>query len=445
VTETLDMGLVVHSAAALRGTLRLPGDKSIAHRALIANAIAGGPATVTIRSPGNDVQATARCLRALGITIDESTDADDAEIVHFAISGSIGASVRPLDCGNSGTTMRLLAGVVAGAETAATLYGDDSLERRPMERVAAPLREMGARVDTTDGHAPVRVTGRRPLRALDHELPVPSAQILGAISFAALSADGETTVTTPGPTRDHTERLLAWMGLPIERRETTTTVRGPATPTPRSLTVPGDLSAATAWLVAAAVHPNAELRLAGVGLNPTRTAAIDLLRDMGADIEVVPSPDSDEAGPEPTGDITVRCSGRLRSVRIGGERVAELIDELPVLAIAMAAADGTSEVRDADELRVKESDRIATIVAGLAAIGARVEELPDGWRVRPGTPRSAEIATEGDHRIAIAFALAALSGVAGSVWLDDPGSVAVSYPGFWDDVAAVGGNAAVSA
>jgi 3-phosphoshikimate 1-carboxyvinyltransferase len=341
--------------------------------------------------------------------------------------------------------MRLLTGTLAGIDGSATLHGDESLDRRPMERVAAPLRAMGARLETTEGHAPVRVTGRRPLRAMHHDLPVPSAQIVGAISLAALSADGETTITTPGPTRDHTERLLAWMDVPIEREGPTTTIRGPVSPAARSVTVPGDPSAAIAWLVAAAVHPNAELRLVNVGLNPTRTAAIDVLRDMGADIDVIPAAPGDDTGPEPSGDVVVRCSGRLRSVRIGGERVAEVIDELPILAIAMAAADGTSEVSDAGELRVKESDRIAAIVAGLAAIGARVEELPDGWRVRPGTPRSAEIATQGDHRIAIAFALAALTGVAGPVWLDDPTSVSVSYPGFWDDLAAVGGVAAVPA
>jgi 3-phosphoshikimate 1-carboxyvinyltransferase len=441
--------------------------------------------------------------------------------------------------------MRLLAGLIAGLPIGATLDGDDSLRGRPMERLAEPLRAMGARVETTDGHAPISVWGTRVPAALEHRLPVASAQLLGAICLAALSAGGETRVLVPGPTRDHTERLLAWMGVPIERHAidgdlrgdrspgrspglsgrssgaTVTAIRGPVRPGARSLTVPGDPSAATPWLVAAALHPDAELRLVGVGLNPTRLAALELLREMGADIEILPWPDAvysvgdsagrgsvagggpvaetapvhavgdspghgsgagagpsaerapvhavgdspghgsgagagpsaerapvhavaDSPGPEPIGDVVVRSSGRLRAVRIGGERVAELIDELPVLAVAMAAAEGTSELRDAGELRVKESDRIAAVVEGLGAIGARVEELPDGWRVRGGVPRGwagggvprdAAIATRGDHRIAIAFAVAALAGLAASVRLDDPACVAVSYPTFWDDVA----------
>jgi 3-phosphoshikimate 1-carboxyvinyltransferase len=329
--------------------------------------------------------------------------------------------------------MRLLAGVMAGQAVWGVLDGDESLRRRPMERVAAPLRAMGARVGTTDGHAPIRLRGGD-LHAVSHDLPVASAQVLGAIAFAALGCNGSTTVHIPGPTRDHTERLLAWMGVPIRREEARTTISGPARPTARSLDVPGDPSSAAAWLVAAALHPDADLVLPGVGLNPTRLAFLDVLREMGVQVEVE---ESASDGPEPVGVIRATSCGRLRPIRIGGEEVAALIDELPLLGVAMAAADGASELRDAGELRVKESDRIATMVAGLTAIGARVDELPDGWRVRPGTARDAAIATEGDHRIAIAFAVAALAGVAGTVRIDDADAASVSYPGFWDDLDAV--------
>ncbi len=450
---------IVRRAPQLRGELRLPSDKSVAHRALIANAVADGSAFVNVRAPGDDVRSTIHCLRALGVRIDETTT-DDGAVV-FTLTGepaeATAESARSLDCRNSGSTMRLLAGLLAGIPVRAILDGDDSLRRRPMERLAEPLRAMGATVETTDGHAPLRVVGTRPLRALEHRLPVASAQLLGAICLAALSAVGETRVVVPGPTRDHTERLLAWMGVPIERhgfpvngrgspiegRATVTSIRGPARPRPRSLTVPGDPSAATPWLVAAAVHDDAELRLIDVGLNPTRLAAIEVLREMGAEIEVAGH--TGVEGPEPAGDVTVRSAGRLRGVRLGGDRVAELIDELPALAVAMAAAEGTSELRDAAELRVKESDRIAAVVAGLVAIGARAEELPDGWRLSAGERRNAPIVTRGDHRIAIAFAVAGLVGIAGEVRLDDPACASISYPTFWEHVARVTGGDGMSA
>jgi 3-phosphoshikimate 1-carboxyvinyltransferase len=300
-----------------------------------------------------------------------------------------------------------------------------------MRRVATPLIAMGADIRSTDGHAPLRIRGRAPLEAVEHRLQVASAQLIGAISLAALAADGVTRIVSPGPTRDHTERLLAWMGVETARRDEVTTLRGPARPKARSVTVPADPSAATPWLVAAAIHPNADLRMRGVGLNPTRLAAVAVLREMGARIEVH---ETASDGPEPVGEIRVRSGGALHAVELHGPRVAELIDELPALAIAMAAADGTSVVRDANELRVKESDRIATTVAGLAAIGATVEELSDGWRVARGRPRDASVQTHGDHRLAIAFAVAAATGVAGEVAIDDARCASVSYPSFWDDL-----------
>jgi 3-phosphoshikimate 1-carboxyvinyltransferase len=330
--------------------------------------------------------------------------------------------------------MRLLAGALAGLPLRVVLDGDDSLGARPMERVATLLRAAGADVTTTDAHAPMTVIGRRELAAVTHRLPVASAQLLGAAALAALAARGETQIESPGPTRDHTERMLAAAGVPIRRDGLVTTLSGPVRPRPLSLTVPGDISSAAPWLVAGAVHADADVTLTGVGLNPTRTTFVDLLRRMGADIE---SRITDSDGPEPVGELRVRGGRPLRAVRIGGEEVAELIDELPLIAVAMAAAEGVSELLDASELRVKESDRIGAMVDGLGAIGASVEELPDGWRVSRGTPRDARIRTYGDHRIAIAFAITALTGVAASVELDDPACVAVSYPTFWSDLAIV--------
>lgn len=424
---------LVRPATRLCGTLRLPSDKSIAHRALIFNALAEGQASVGVRHPGDDVLSTVACLRSLGVPITTriTNGAMQAEVTD---GGEWRAPAVALDCGNSGTTLRLLAGAVAGMPLSLNLDGDASLQRRPMQRLAEPLRAMGAEVEPTGGHAPVHVAGRRPLRALEHRLPVASAQLLAAISLAGLSADGTTRIVSPGPTRDHTERLLGAMGVPIRREGDTTTLDGPARPRALSLEVPGDPSAAAAWLVAATLHPDAQLELIDVAINPTRLALIDALREMGADITVVQHGGD---GPEPRGDVRVRSVGHVEPLRLAGPRVAALIDELPLLGVAMATATGVSELRGAEELRLKESDRIAATVAGLAAIGAQVEELPDGWRLRRGKPADALVRTHGDHRIAIAFAVAAAAGLAAGVRLDDPACVSVSYPTFWDDLTAV--------
>ena len=417
-------------ASRLRGRLELPSDKSIGHRALIVNALSGGPATVTLRSPGRDLLSTITCLRALGVSVEEETD---GAVTRFTLSGSPSRDAV-LDCGNSGTTMRLLAGAVAGLELRVTLDGDDSLRARPMERVAVLLRDAGATVATMDGHAPMTVEGRGGLLPVTHRLPVASAQLLACASLASLSASGTTRIESPAATRDHTERMLSAAGVAIRRDGLVTTVAGPARPNPVSLSVPGDVSSAAPWLVAGAIHHDADITLRGVGLNPTRTALVGLLRRMGAQVEMTLT---DDSGPEPVGDLRVRGGRPLRAVKIQGADVTGLIDELPLIGIAMAAAEGESELRDASELRLKESDRISTMIAGLEAIGASVQELPDGWRVGRGEPRDAEIATHGDHRIAIALAVAALTGVASAVELDDPDCVAVSYPGFWTDLMAV--------
>lgn len=433
---------LLRAPGRLRGSLVLPSDKSIAHRALIAASLAAGTSTITLRAPGQDVLSTISALRALGVAI---RDVDGAGVVRLEVDGRGGeGDVGRLgdasaDCGNSGTTMRLLAGALACGSGAVRLTGDESLSRRPMERVSAPLRQMGADVRTTDGHAPVLVIGRRALRALDHVLPLASAQVLGAICLAALSADGRTTVRVPGPTRDHTERLLRSMGAEVKREveadATLTTVVGPARLRAASVTVPGDFSSAAAWIVAATVHPDAQIELHGLGMNPSRTALIDVLREMGADIELKVT--ADEAG-EPTGEVLVRSAARLRAITVAPHQVSALVDELPLLAVAMAAAEGTSEVSGAVELRVKESDRLAAMAAALTAAGSRVVELADGWSISRGQRRVAEVVTHGDHRIAMAMAVAAWSGVAAGVTLDDPGCVAISYSSFWRDGASLG-------
>jgi 3-phosphoshikimate 1-carboxyvinyltransferase len=433
----------VDPADRIAGEVRPPGDKSIAHRALLFDALGAGEADIRVLTPGGDVRSTAGVLVALGALID--TSHEPGGLVRYRVRGGgteraamlPGTGGEMLDHGNSGTSMRLSMGALAGRPAAARQTGDASLSGRPMERVAVPLRQMGATVSVVDGHAPVTIRGARPLRALHHELPVASAQVLGAVSLAALAADGRTTITSSGPTRDHTERLLAWLGAPVYRDGFTTTVDGPTGFLARDIDVPGDVSSAAFWMAAAAIHPNAELRIRGVGLNPSRTAIIEVLREMGADITLT---EGELTGPEPVGDLVVRSGAPIRAIRIDGVRVADLIDELPLLAIVMSAADGPSELRDAGELRNKESDRIALVVDGLQAIGVDAEELHDGWRVTPFTPTSprptaATVVTGGDHRIAMAFAIAAVTGIADSVTIDDPACAEVSYPTFWSDLA----------
>jgi 3-phosphoshikimate 1-carboxyvinyltransferase len=420
----------------------VPADKSVAHRALLFSAMGAGDAVVTMDRPGEDVRSMAGALRTLGEAEPLVTDDDGRTRVAIRGGGSPTAAQLPgsggetLDCGNAGTAMRLLAGALAGRLGEAVLIGDASLSARPMERVAAPLRRTGAEVETVDGHAPMRIVGYRPLLAVEHEVPVASAQVIGCLTLAALSAEGTTIIRVPGPTRDHTERMLGWLGAPVRREGLTTVIDGPAGFGARDITVPGDISSAAAWLVAGAIHPDAQVEIQGVGLNPSRIGIIEVLREMGADITVEPVDDAADH-PEPVGHITVRGGQPLRSIAIGGDRVADVIDELPLIAVAMAAADGRSELRDAAELRVKESDRIALVVENLTAIGAQAEERPDGWVISRGVPREASIRTAGDHRLAMSFAIAALTGVAAAVHIDDPDCAAVSYPGFWDDLASL--------
>lgn len=438
-------------ARDLRGEVSPPSDKSIAHRALMATAVAHGEATLEIRFPGLDVLATLDAVRILGAELVEvvgSGDPDEPMRLRMRGLGTAGAIGRlrggEVDCRNSGTTMRLLCGLAAGASGPIRLSGDGSLERRPMERVAEPLRRMGAEVTTVDGRPPLLVIGRASLMAMDHRLQIASAQVLGAISFAALFTEGTTTVHAPCPTRDHTERLLSWLGASIVRREdkepgaTVTTIHGPAVLRARDVTVPGDPSSATAWLVAAALHQDSTVTVRGVTLNPSRLAVVDALRQMGAAIDVHPTPGLDDGAGEPVGDLTVSGGRELHAIDIRPPVTAAVMDELPLLAVAMAGASGTSEVSGADELRHKESDRIAAIARLLESIGAKVQERSDGWLISRGRPRAMTIHVEGDHRIAMSAAVAAWTGLATDVTLDDPHCVSVSYPTFWRDARQLG-------
>lgn len=410
----------------------VPGDKSISHRALIIGALANGRSYAGNVSPAEDVAATARCLRACGAWV------RDFGRGRVALEGSgPGRSLRtplePLHCGNSGSTMRLLAGAIAGHESTATLIGDASLQRRPMERVAAPLRTMGAEVRiSADGTPPMTVSGRSALRAVDWRSPVASAQVKSAILFAALSGDGRTVVRQPHPTRDHTERLLRMCGIDVGADGDGTVSLNPGNLEPFGMRVPGDISAAAFYLCLVAARPGWRVRTERVGLNPGRTGVLEVLQQMGAAVAVT---QRHSDGPEPEGDVEV--SGvDLGAMVIDGGLTVRCIDELPVIAVLATQADGETHIRDAAELRTKESDRIAVVANGLRSFGAACETTTDGLVVSgPTTLSAARVSSYGDHRLAMAWAVAAAlcdvhSGVS---IIERADAAAVSYPSFFDD------------
>lgn len=412
-------------AARLCGIVVLPGDKSISHRYAMLAALAGGRTTLHRYAPGRDCRSTLDCLAALGAGVDHEAEA--VRIEGRGI-GRLTAPVDPLDAGNSGSTMRMLAGILAGHPFRSVLDGDRSLRQRPMRRIADPLTRMGARIETREGRAPLVIDGG-PLRAITFEPEVPSAQVKTAVLLAGLHAEGDTTVIEPAPTRDHTERALAAFGAPPSIDGRRVTVRGgQALVTPHDLVVPGDASSAAFWAVGAAVFPGSEVELQGVGLNPGRLAFLDVLRAAGARVSVAPV---GEQRAEPVGRITV-SAGPLTAVRVSPRDVPALIDELPVLALLGIFGAGF-RVDGAAELRTKEADRIAALAAGLRALGARIEEWADGFEVRPSRLRGGSADAAGDHRLAMTFALAALGAEAPSQ-LVGAEAVAVSYPGFFDDL-----------
>ena len=437
--------LVVRRAARLRGRPALPGDKSISHRALLLALLAPGESRITAAGDGEDVRSTAGVVRALGATVERLAE-HDGRVDYRIVSPGGSALAEPeavLDCGNSGTTTRLVAGLLAGRPLFAVLDGDASLRRRPMGRVVEPLRAMGASFAGRRGATllPLAVTGCAAPQPIDYPTPVPSAQVKSAILLAALAAHGETRVTEAVATRDHTERMLRTRGVSVTeatfgdgRHEVR--LRGPSTVEAVDETVPSDPSGAAFWLVAGAIHPDAELVLEGVSTNPTRRAIIDILRRMGADIEERVRPASGNADGEPLADLVVRSS-RLRAVDLGPAEVAAAIDEIPVLCLAAAAATGTTRIRGAGELRYKESDRIAGIADGLTALGARVRVTGDDMEIEGGR-RLAGAVTEtlDDHRLAMTFAVAGLV-AEGETTVLRPGSAAISYPGFFRELEGV--------
>ena len=440
-----DDALVVRPATRLRGRPALPGDKSISHRALLLALLAEGESRISAAGDGADVRSTAGIVAALGATVERVAERGDR--VDYRVVSPGGAALREpdgiLDCGNSGTTTRLVAGLLAGRPLFAVLDGDASLRRRPMGRVVEPLVAMGAsfagRRETT--LLPLAITGRDRLAAITYATPVPSAQVKSAILLAALAADGETVVREAIATRDHTERMLRARGVTV--RDATDAggrhvvrLSGPSAVGAGDETVPSDPSGAAFWLVAAAIHPDAELYLEGVSTNPTRRAIIDILRRMGADIEERDRPGPDDRDGEPLADLVVRSSD-LRAIDLSPADVAAAIDEIPILALAATAAVGTTRIRGAGELRHKESDRIAGIADGLTALGARVRVTGDDIEIEGGTPlRGAVTETRDDHRLAMTFAIAGLI-AEGETIVRRPGSAAISYPGFFRELEGV--------
>jgi 3-phosphoshikimate 1-carboxyvinyltransferase len=418
------VNLRVRPCPALRGSATVPGDKSITHRALLMGAVAQGVSTVRNWLPAADCQATLNALRALRVDVEQISPTE--LLVNGVGLRGLKPPAAPIDCQGSGTTMRLLAGILAGQSFASTLDGHAGLRRRPMERVAVPLREMGAEVVTRDGCPPLTVAGGQ-LRGIEYQLPVASAQVKSAILLAGLYAEGQTVVRQPGPSRDHTERMLRAQGVSIESGDDTITLTPDARPlAPISLTVPADFSSAAFPLVAALLVGVGEVTLEGVGVNSTRTGLLDVLDEMGAEITWL---NQTEQGGEPAADLMVRSS-ELRGVEVGGELVVRMIDEFPILAVAATQARGETLVRDARELRVKETDRIASVVAELRALGAPIQEQDDGFVVEGPIPlRGARVHSHGDHRLAMALVIAGLIAERETV-VEGADVIADSFPDF---------------
>jgi 3-phosphoshikimate 1-carboxyvinyltransferase len=412
-------------AGPLRGSVGVPGDKSVSHRALMFAALADGASHIRGFLEGEDTRATAAVLQQLGVRID--APADGERVVHGVGLHGLRASGDPLDCGNAGTGMRLLAGLLAGQAFDSTLIGDASLSKRPMRRVTDPLTAMGARIGTRDGLPPLVIHGGQRLHGIRYELPVASAQVKSALLLAGLYAEGETEVIEPHPTRDYTERMLAAFGWPIAFEPGRARLSGGHVLHATGVDVPADFSSAAFFLVAASIVPGSELRLPAVGLNQRRTGLLEALRLMGADIRVE---NEKTSGGEPVGDLVVRYAP-LRGVELPEALVPDMIDEFPALFVAAAAARGNTVIRGAAELRVKESDRLATMATGLRALGIQVDETPDGATIHGGTLAGGTVESLTDHRIAMSFAVAGLVAQE-PVRINDCRHVATSFPGFME-------------
>jgi 3-phosphoshikimate 1-carboxyvinyltransferase len=428
---TLPEELAVSGPRPLVGRLRVPGDKSISHRALLFAGVGHGPSRLSGLADGDDVERTRAALESLGVRIRQ---VDGDLVVRGAGFEGLREPEAVLDCGNSGTSIRLLAGLLAGRPFHSVLVGDASVSRRPMGRVVAPLRAMGARIEGRQGGelAPLSIAGGG-LRGCRHQLAVASAQVKTALVLAGLQAEGPTEVTEPAPSRDHTERLLPTLGARLERLDGGVRVEAGALEA-FDLAVPGDPSAAAFFVVGAAVTPGSDLVIEDLCLNPTRIAFVDVLLRMGAKIDLE---EKEERGGEPVGDLHVQASA-LGSTRVGGDEIPSVIDEIPALAVAAAFAEGVTEIRDAAELRIKESDRIGTVAQELSQLGIAVETRPDGLVIEGGRPRAALLKSHGDHRVAMAAAIAA-NACAGSSTVRGWRAVASSYPSFAEHLAQVTG------
>jgi 3-phosphoshikimate 1-carboxyvinyltransferase len=417
--------VIVRPARSVRGSVSLPGDKSISHRYAMLAGIADGPSRLTNYSTGADCASTLGCLRSLGVKWERKNDGDNVIEVQGA-GASLTASSQPLDCGNSGSTIRMLSGIVAGQKFASEMAGDESLSRRPMERVITPLTAMGAQIKSQNGRPPLRITGAH-LKGIHYRMPVASAQVKTCLLFAGLLADGETRIEEPLRTRDHGEVALRAFGAHLERKGNEVVIRGGQRLRGIEAHIPGDLSSAAFFLCAAALFPNSQLTVPNLLMNPTRARLLDILMQMGLRISVT---QLEEAHGELTGTLQVE-GGKLKGAALAGADTAALIDEVPVLAAIAPYTEQGIEVRDAKELRVKESDRIASLAVNLRAMGAQVEEREDGLKVPGGQSlHGAELESFGDHRIAMAFSIAALR-AQGETLIRGSECAAISYPAFF--------------
>lgn len=415
---------LLQPGGALNGEGRVAGDKSISHRSVMLGALAEGITRVSGFLEAEDALATLAAFQAMGVTIERP--ATGQLTIHGVGMHGLQAPGKPLDLGNSGTSMRLLSGLLSGQSFDTVLVGDASLSRRPMKRVTAPLREMGAVIDTTEqGTAPLHIHGGHPLRGMHYAMPMASAQVKSCLLLAGLYAEGETSVSEPAPTRDHTERMLQGFGYEVQRKGDTVSLRGGGKLTACDIDVPADISSAAFFLVGASIAPGSELLLRHVGVNPTRTGVIDILKLMGADIQLL---NGRSVGGEPVADLLVR-SAKLRGIAIPENLVPLAIDEFPVLFIAAACAEGETVLTGAEELRVKESDRIQSMADGLLALGIDARPTPDGMIIRGGSLTGGRVDSKGDHRIAMAFAMAALR-ASGEIHIDDCANVNTSFPSF---------------
>ncbi|MCC7478010.1 3-phosphoshikimate 1-carboxyvinyltransferase [bacterium] len=424
---------MVEPAQRVSGSLSMPGDKSIGHRALIFNALAEGRAEVLGAPDSQDLNSTLRCLRALGVEIAGELSGGRVVINGVGVQG-LRSAAEGLDAGNSGTTARLLMGVLAGQQFDTRLSGDWSLSQRPMLRVSKPLEGMGARFSYLQqpGCLPVVIHGGR-LKYGELDMQVPSAQVKSAVLLAGIVSGWGCTVIDRAMTRNHTELMLKEMGAPIQASNAVVCIGEDSKLSPLNMTVPGDISSAMFFAGAAALLPGSELTVSAVGVNPGRTGMLEALRRMGAVVELS---NEQTQGGEPLADITVR-SGGLKGISLGRDETTAMIDELPLLAVLATQAEGRTEVRGAEELRVKESDRIATIAAGIRAMGGRIEELPDGFVIEgPQKLQGGVVDSHGDHRIAMALAIGALA-AAGPTTITGAGAVSVSFPGFWEKLSSV--------